>query len=465
MPDDFPRWIEDNRDTYWAWLRSQRWFGDKSRELEQFLLSQFGMVVLPPDNVLLLTATCHFADGGEVTYFTPLKEDKTSDSLVDALQHAPFVTWLAEGFAETRSLPASLDQGATVLWTGSGGEADWSTQPAGVFTGEQSNTSIVYGEHAVLKVFRKLQPGINPDSEIVEFLTGHTPFQNAPRYLGGINLRYEDGLKNTELAAVQGFVPNSGDSWHWLVPELATRNAEHRRSLLEPVELLGRRTGELHAALATPSEDQAFMTELYDEGGAEAEQRRLVDELDQTFGMLDRANILTPDDCRNLERQLRSRLEKATDLSGMPRTRVHGDYHLGQVLRSGDDFVIIDFEGEPSRTMAERRRKHSPLKDVAGMLRSLDYAVSSAQLVNPDAIPAELTEWGAQAEERFTSGYIAAVQAAPIQLVPQSRAAFQRALDLFMVEKALYETRYELDNRPDWLGIPLGALSRIAGQS
>jgi maltose alpha-D-glucosyltransferase/alpha-amylase len=150
---------------------------------------------------------------------------------------------------------------------------------------------------------------------------------------------------------------------------------------------------------------------------------------------------------------------------GTHQTRVHGDYHLGQVLRTHDDFSIIDFEGEPSRSMTERREKTSPLKDVAGMLRSIDYAVATA---NEDGLTDDLRNlktWRENAELSFVVGYLGAVGTSEPSLVPLEPGAFRQSLDLFMIEKALYEVRYELDNRPDWVDIPLGALQRIAGST
>jgi maltose alpha-D-glucosyltransferase/alpha-amylase len=150
----------------------------------------------------------------------------------------------------------------------------------------------------------------------------------------------------------------------------------------------------------------------------------------------------------------------ASDLLGSLQTRVHGDYHLGQVLRAGNDFVVIDFEGEPSRPMRERRQKHPPLKDVAGMLRSIDYAVATAAQHGSPA-GTDLQAWRVDAEAAFLAGYLDVVRAQDKTLVPAEQGAFDHALDVFMIEKALYEVRYELDNRPDWLDIPLGALRRI----
>jgi maltose alpha-D-glucosyltransferase/alpha-amylase len=260
-------------------------------------------------------------------------------------------------------------------------------------------------------------------------------------------------------------VGNDGDCWRWLPRALETATPGNRGSLLESIALLGRRTGELHAALAGSTEDDAFRPEPYTIEDVDAEGARIAGELASTLSMIRRQRALTDEESASLESALRDRLSGIGILEGLPRIRVHGDFHLGQVLRVGDDFVIIDFEGEPSRPMPERRQKHSPLKDVAGMLRSLDYAATSARLSMKGETDGDLQAWSVTAERAFLVAYRESILGAPIQLVPGDDAGFQVALDLFMIEKALYEARYELDNRPDWLGIPLDGLRRVGARN
>jgi maltose alpha-D-glucosyltransferase/alpha-amylase len=328
-----------------------------------------------------------------------------------------------------------------------------------LLTGEQSNTSIRYGMDAVIKVFRKWQPGVNPDTEIVEYLTEHSAFDQVPAFLGGVRLDRKGTV--TEVAAVQSFVENDGDSWKWLPPALVTLNDTELPGLLEAVGLLGQRTGELHAALAYGT-GEAFVPEVLTSSDVAAIRRRISSEVAMTIRMLIEAGMISPGDGDVLQGTLLARIGEASSLVGSARTRVHGDYHLGQVLRSHDDFVIIDFEGEPSRSMAERREKHSPFKDVAGMLRSLDYAVATASQDVDHFRSASLREVGLRMEQAFLDGYAAGIADGPDWILPTEADAFRTALDLYMIEKAVYEVRYELDNRPGWIGIPVGALQRIA---
>jgi maltose alpha-D-glucosyltransferase/alpha-amylase len=328
-----------------------------------------------------------------------------------------------------------------------------------VLTGEQSNTSIRFGADAVVKVFRKWQSGVNPDTEIVEYLTEHSSFSQVPAYLGGIRLERNGTL--IEVAAVQSFVENDGDSWKWLPPALVAMTDADLPVLLESVGLLGQRTGELHAALAYGTGD-SFAPEALTAADVATIRHRITREVTVSIAMLVEAGTLQAGDGTSLEAALLARIGDAAALVGSARTRVHGDYHLGQVLRSHDDFVIIDFEGEPSRSMSERREKHSPLKDVAGMLRSLDYAVATATQEVEAARADSLRAAGTRMEQAFLDGYVAGVADGPDWILPAEAESFGSALDLYIIEKALYETRYELDNRPAWIGIPFGALERIA---
>lgn len=440
------------------WLALRRWYGDKSRTIVTSASAELGTVQLPRAEVVLLALDLAFADGGIATYFVPIVENEGRSDPSDALAEPEFLVWLAVGFRDGRKL--SMDDGSTLAWRRSGRPAPaWWENPPVLLTGEQSNTSIRYGMDAVIKVFRKWQPGVNPDTEIVEYLTEHSAFDQVPAFLGGVRLDRKGTV--TEVAAVQSFVENDGDSWKWLPPALVTLNDTELPGLLEAVGLLGQRTGELHAALAYGT-GEAFVPEVLTSSDVAAIRRRISSEVAMTIRMLIEAGMISAGDGDVLQGTLLARIGEASSLVGSARTRVHGDYHLGQVLRSHDDFVIIDFEGEPSRSMAERREKHSPFKDVAGMLRSLDYAVATASQDVDESRSASLREVGLRMEQAFLDGYAAGVADGPDWILPTEADAFRTALDLYMIEKAVYEVRYELDNRPGWIGIPFGALQRIA---
>ncbi len=445
------------------WLTSQRWYGDKAQTIESFQRQPITRVEIDGTSARISAGTIRFEVGGDSTYLLTLDE---SAPLAEATALPGFLRWLAAGFATSQVLPASDLAGATLHWEPMAGTSqDWVALPPRLLSGEQSNSSIIYGDAAIVKLFRKLQAGINPDSEIVAFLTGQTEYRHVPSYLGGIVLRFDDGREAVELAAVQGFVANQGACWRWLPPALVAVSDDDLAVLLDQVGLLGQRTGELHTALASATDLPAFDPEFHDATEAQAVAARIRREVADTCAALRARNAISDDEATGLETALGDRIGDASVLEGLPRIRVHGDYHLGQVLRAGDDFVIIDFEGEPSRSMDERRQKHSPFKDVAGMLRSLDYAVSSAGFESGEEDGPRLQAWGRDAEARFVERYREAVVAAPIPLVPAEAARFDLALDLYMVEKAVYEVRYELGNRPDWLEIPLGGLRRIANRA
>jgi trehalose synthase-fused probable maltokinase len=340
---------------------------------------------------------------------------------------------------------------------------------------EQSNTSIRVGDAAMLKVLRRLQAGENPEIEIGRFLTERTSFRAIAPLVGWLEFGH------TPVAMLQEFVPNAGDGWNWLlqrlgaaesgvaVPEAGQASDGGLAQSLRWVARLGERTAELHLALATPSDDAAFQPEpvtasdraawihstaalaqrVHDglalsRARLDAETRRLADDFDRHFEGLAPA----------LDRWLPGRMV-------LMKTRLHGDFHLGQVLVQGEDAVIIDFEGEPLRPLAERRAKQVPLRDVAGMLRSFDYAAAvavSRSLVSwpePERASAarRIDEWSRAASAAYLDAYFARAAGSPG--CPRDRELVVRLVRAFALDKALYEVLYEFANRPDWLAVPL----------
>jgi maltose alpha-D-glucosyltransferase/alpha-amylase len=380
--------------------------------------------------------------------------------------------------------------------------------PPAVMTAEQSNTSIRYGNRYILKLIRRVEDGVNPDLEIGRFLTEHD-FRNSPPILGGIDYRRSRSQAMT-VAILQGFVPNEGDAWSFTMHhlagyfELATADravppeaadtegllAAARRGVPERVrdmmggylpsaQLMGQRTAELHRALAADADDAAFAPEPF----GMLYQRSLIQSMRnltrQSLQLLRRRLRDLPEDARadaqrvlalepEILRRTRTTFERR--ISAM-RTRLHGDLHLGQMLYTGKDFVIIDFEGEPARSLSERRLKRSPLRDVAGMLRSFQYAGQSAllkrlaggQVRREDAVALApwVRAWESWASAAFLGSYLEA--AAGAAHLPPSREELGRMLDAYLIEKALYELGYELNNRPDWVHIPLRGIRQLMG--
>ncbi len=455
-------WIVERPDELLDLVVNQRWFGDKSRTrtgIQPFLIHEFAH---HGHQYALLQVVVGFAEGEPSTYLVPILH-RADGRFVDALHDPSFLTWLAEGFAEQRSIITGPPDGSRLTWSPSGKEhpSSWTSRSPRVLEGEQSNTSVIFGAEAIVKVFRKLQPGVNPDSEIVAFLSDHHAFPQVPAYLGSITLELDGASESIELAAVQAFVPNQGDCWRWLPDALRSATPEELAQLHSSIGLLGKRTGEMHVALADGDGIEAFEARFIEGADIDEIEERIGREVRRTASMLHRQGACSHAESEELASALLAGVSQADSLLGTLQTRVHGDYHLGQVLRTGDDFVIIDFEGEPSRPMRERRTMSSPLKDVAGMLRSIDYAVATASQLQGDEPVSDLETWREEAERAFLDAYAEVVNQGTRPLVPADPALFTRALELFMIDKAIYEVRYELDNRPDWLDIPLGALRRI----
>jgi trehalose synthase-fused probable maltokinase len=442
------------------WITRQRWYGDKARAMTAIAAETVVPLELPGNPTALAIARFSYERGDDADYFVPVvMSGDDARGLRDAVSEPEFLAWFIAGFGDERT----LDGGGTWRWRELG-DAGLGTLDAGearVITGEQSNTSVVFGDRAVAKVFRRLQRGLNPDLEIGEFLTRQGAFAHAPRLFGVVEL-VQDGDATT-IAAVQEFVPNRDDGWEWMLGQLRGLDERSRRDLVEAVRLLGMRTGELHVALAADAGNDAFAPERFDDRDARELNRRIVAELSDSVEGL--ARHITPPEVEALHKGVGQLMSHAQALVGTYRIRVHGDYHLGQTLRTlDDDYSIIDFEGEPSRSIAQRRAKQSALKDVAGMLRSLDYAVATVAGQTDDADrQAWLRGWLTDAQAAFVDAYLEAVEVAPVPLVPEDDERFRQALDLLIAEKALYEARYELNNRPDWLEIPLSALRRLVG--
>jgi maltose alpha-D-glucosyltransferase / alpha-amylase len=380
---------------------------------------------------------------------------------------------------------------------------------------EQSNTSILYGKEYILKLFRRLQPGENPDVEIGRFLTEAAHFSRIAPFLGEISMTPANGEKTT-IAMLQSFVHNHGDGWEWFVGKLESifkhiaalsalqeqpvpgilRNPEALPEMPEPVQesleaaaLLGRRTAELHLALAAPTDNTTFSSEpntpedlARDAERIECQLKAALDALRPQLASLDETTSDAAALLLSRRVELVARARTVASLpSGGRRIRIHGDLHLGQTLRTeGEakdtdaseaergDFIFLDFEGEPARSLAERRRKQSPLRDVAGMIRSFSYAAhfalnrlyageqESAAATGSKALGAWAREWESEASGRFLHAYRETIAAEPALLPPWEQS--QVLLDAYLLEKALYEMLYELNNRPTWLRIPVSGI-------
>jgi len=336
-------------------------------------------------------------------------------------------------------------------------------EPIRPLRGEQSNSSLLYGDALILKLFRRVQFGPQPDTEIGWFLTEHSQFSGTPAVVGSASYTAPDG-RTAAVALLQRFEPNRGDAWRTTLARLdavldgsmldSVQAASVLDDAVRPYTVLGRTTADLHIALADAHGLPDFVPDSITEADAEAWRHAIRDEVLHATDALGRRQI-TVDPAPMLHRA-----DGIRALIDSQKIRHHGDYHLGQVLEREDgSFVIIDFEGEPSKPLAQRREKRSPLRDVAGMLRSFDYARNAALRAGDLADPlrvARAAEWYSAVREAFLASYLTAVRASAPTLLPPEVDAPLSALEL---EKAAYEVLYELNNRPDWLPIPLAALA------
>ena len=430
-----------------GWLSSQRWYGANDRRLVSVGLADAApMAGAAGLTAWLLVLRATFADGDPVRYLVPavpdaagLREPRDGEGVWTALATAVLDHAVLTGEAGAfRGEPAS--------------SADDRSPPGAPLAGvgeerlgvEQTNTSVALGDRLILKCYRRLEPGENPELEVGTFLES-VGCRVVPRMAG--SLRY---LAETPSAAamLQERVRTRGDAWGQVTALLAgeDRGAE---AALDAAGRIGSVTAELHAALASRPDDLAFPVRT-----ATTEEQR--DMRDIAARLADRAQqLITGADAARLAAVLpsvRDRIERAFSAAGDARvTRIHGDYHLGQLLATdGGGYAVIDFEGEPARPLALRRAPAPPERDLAGMLRSFDYAARTVERARAAPFPADA--WLARARDAFLSAYRAGAPAPPdLHLV-----------EAFELEKACYELVYEAANRPDWTWLPLEALRRYA---
>ncbi|MBD0353846.1 MAG: maltose alpha-D-glucosyltransferase, partial [Rubrobacteraceae bacterium] len=496
-----------------AFLGARRWFAAKGEEIErvevavQAALDDHSLLTLlrvhvatdgPEPQLYFLPLSAAWEDGGdaEISALVPhapakLRRRSRMGILYDALADEDFCREVVAAMGENREV--SL-RGGSIRFSRTGvydlltrderADAHGGVRRVGV---EQSNSSVIIDELLILKAYRRLQRGTNPDLEIGRYLTEEVHFEHTPPLAGAIEYE-EPGGEPVTLALLQGFVANQGDGWSYTVDYLGRYLEHHLLTSWSPEEqegadaqrgepegmetffvglmhTLGLRTGELHAALATPTDDEAFSPEPAPPEEVAGWTDGVVADLGRTFEILEQRRGGLPEEVRpDLDRLLASRETVAGRIGTIAdggfaavKTRYHGDYHLGQVLVVNNDFEIIDFEGEPGLPLSGRRAKHSPLRDVAGMLRSFDYAAQAA-LSNLGAERADRLEslelwverWKRRAREAFLDAYNEGARGCASY--PENPDQFAKLVELFTFEKALYEIRYELDNRPTLVG-------------
>jgi trehalose synthase-fused probable maltokinase len=444
-----------------AYLPAQRWFASKRAALESVQIKQCIRVEADQRSLLLIIEAG--APGATTDYQLPVTllwdRPPKAESVVAEVAFGDDRGWLVDAYSDDlfvrRLLAASQQDSATAQRVCFRPTANCNVGAlegaAIVRTGaEQSNTSIRIGP-AILKAYRSLAEGVHPEQEIGEFLT-KVQFAGAPPLLGTIELKATHG-DSTVLGIVQQLVTGAEDGWTY-VTERLTRLADPDPSphteLLRFAERLGSRTAGLHLALAADAGNPDFAPVPFPESWFRDWSHNVAASADTVFALLDQRQVSarpSPDQVKAFIAAHSDATPKASLI------RIHGDYHLGQVLVTPEDIFIVDFEGEPMRPLAERRRKSTSLRDVAGMLRSFDYALASCS-AGPDGSSAET--FVAELKKMFLRGYLARVSSHvgfPADIVDANKL-----LVMGLLEKTLYEIKYELNNRPDWAAIPLRGL-------
>ena len=434
-------------------IEAQRWFGGKGRGISGVKLVD-GIVLRDEPKLMIAIVDVRDGSGTSDVYqlvLAPVASDQGADD-------GRLVTNVGDqSICEASNDPRIAElitsaQGEGIALSGASGEVRFRSirnftndhlaiRPLG---GEQSNTALVVDERLFLKLYRRLEAGTNPELELMLFLTEHD-FANIPN-LAGWSSYGGTGLRAT-LALAQQYIPDSIDGWSLGMEELERQDLHFMNRL----DRLGEIVGEMHRVLSSDANDPSFAPEYPTEEAAAILGARLE-------GQIDELSELIPDgrseDLRSLARELTEH-----PLSGQL-IRTHGDLHLGQLLWTGEDWFIIDFEGEPARSLPERRQKLHPLRDVAGLLRSFSYLVAARELDHHDDIP---RGWEQQAGERLLASY--RTQVAPAGILPSDIDDQDRLLRIFTLEKLLYELDYEIQHRPSWVPVPLAGIDRLLGDS
>jgi maltokinase len=448
-----------DEETLSSWLLGRRWFGSKAEEVSHVgVLDSMGLDDADPALVLALLEA-RFPTGTHHVYqllfgMRPESEGWTEGRIED-LGGATVYDAFADPDAYRRlgrmlAAQATVEGGAATVnfyWL-EGSPPPGADAQVRAMGAEQSNSSVVFDDAYVLKAFRRLEAGDNPELEMLRFLT-EREFPNIAELVGWID--YSGELMDATLGVAQRFVSGARDGWELALDELGS----DPEAFVARMGELGAVIGRMHTALASDPSDPAFAPEEPSGESTSLIMATLDEQIERLFVDLPSDN---PDLAPIVHRgeEVRDRLSLLSHVGAGGRLiRHHGDLHLGQTLLAPDRWIVLDFEGEPARPLLERRRKRSPLRDVAGMLRSFAYAASAADIQRGTQAP---EGWEDRTREAFLEGYFGAVD---LGLLPPGEANARTLLTIFELEKAVYELRYELNNRPDWVRIPVAGIARL----
>ena len=441
------------------WIVQQRWFGSKAREVSHVEIVECIPLREEPPQLALALVEARFGEGTHETYQVPLglrpSEEGWSERVIGDAGDWTVYDALADPSAGRellhrmrRSSEESVEDGtlrfawAESAGAGLGGTVD--VRPVGV---EQSNSSVVFGEALILKAFRRVEPGVNPELELLRFLS-EREFPNIAPLAGWYE--FEGRFIDATLGILQEYLADARDGWELALEEIAS----DPDGFLGRLRALGEVTGDLHSVLGSDSSAPDFAPDQPSQEALSLLTADVDEQIERIFLDLPETEAVAPIAGRGQD--VREKLQALSHIGAGGRViRTHGDFHLGQTMLTDRGWVILDFEGEPARPLPERRLKRSPLRDVAGMLRSFSYVTAGARLLRGVDVP---EDWEERARAAFLEGYYEHVDSG---LLPPGEAPTAQLLSVFELEKAVYELRYELNNRPEWIGIPVAGILRL----
>ncbi|MEY2479763.1 MAG: maltose alpha-D-glucosyltransferase / alpha-amylase [Verrucomicrobiota bacterium] len=503
------------RDILPGYMQNCRWFGAKARTLRQMRVIERAPISSEPHAAQIWFVEASYLDGPTETYALPVQV-ATGDAARSLQQTAPHAVIARFTGTEEAVLHDAIwdpnfraqlfrtvahghsskgEAGELIGMSGSAFSHDGSAAAltSQVLGAEQSNSSMLFDNRYFLKLYRKLEDGVNPDVEVTRFLTERANFQNAPAFFGAIEYRRAKS-EPTVVCLLQNAIANEGDAWDLTLAAVGryyervlSRKADLQNQTAPPgtlleeliggiypekAKLLGQRTGEMHRALASSANDRGFAPEPFNAMAQRSVYQNMRASLRRAFELLQKRLPHLPETFREeakevlaAEKQILTQEKRLLERrSAAMKIRIHGDYHLGQVLYTGKDFVVLDFEGEPARALAERKLKRSPLRDVAGMMRSFQYAAYSAlwqPSMRGEDIPflehwADL--WYRHMSSMFLQSYLATTAGAAFIAGADDLPIL---LEAYLLDKAVYEIGYELNHRPDWVVIPIRGIKHI----
>ena len=497
-------------------IHNSRWFGSKARTFRNLKVIEQLAFPSDADGARLWFVEVNYLDAPTETYAIPVKiasaemahsitqnaphavvahfAHSNGAILCDAIWDATFRAQLFDSIVRHRTLPAQAGQFVGMATADLGSQDLDFSGNSQVLSAEQSNSSMLFDNRFFLKLYRKLEDGVNPDVEITRFLTEQTNFPNVPAFVGALEYR-RSKAEPTVVCLLQEAVANEGNVWTLTVDALGRfyeRVLERKADLQsetappgalleelvggvypEKVKLLGQRTGELHLALASRTDNPAFAPEPFNSMTQRSVYQSMRTSLRRTFASLEKKLSDVPAKFRSearevlaAEKEILAREKRLLDRrTNAAKIRIHGDYHLGQLVYTGKDFVILDFEGEPARPLSDRKMKRSALRDVAGMMRSFQYAAYAAlwqPAMRKEDVPflegwADL--WYRQTSSLFLQSYLNTTTGA--MFIPKNSDDLQIIVESYLLDKAVYEIGYELNNRPSWVVIPIRGIKHI----